>query len=145
MGVEYAITGEVAQITSDRPTEMNTIDGETTTQLRAAFDRFEGDPGAQVAILTGTGRASCAGMDLETFAAGERPAVLEGPGHFGGFGARQPTKPVVAAVNGPGLAGGLYIEWGAFGPPELIPRFEDRDQLTGRMGPRLRELLAGQT
>ncbi len=109
MGVEYEIDGGVARITLARPAAMNAIDGEMTAQLRAAVDRFESDPDARVAILTGTGRAFCAGMDLKAFAAGEGPDVLEGPGHFGGFVARERSKPVIAAVNGPALAGGLEL------------------------------------
>ena len=130
MSVDYTVAGEVATITLARPAAMNAIDGETTAQLRAAVDRFEADAEARVAILTGEGRAFCAGMDLKAFAAGEGPAVLEGPGHFGGFVARERSKPVIAAVNGPALAGGLELvlacdlaiasSAATFGVPEVL-------------------------
>ena len=65
-----------------------------TAALRAAMDRFEADREALVAILTGSGdRAFCAGMDLKAFAAGEGPAILEGPGGFAGFTHYPRTKP----------------------------------------------------
>ena len=101
-----------------------------TAALRAATARFEADHDALVAILTGSGdRAFCAGMDLKAFAAGEGPAILEGPGGFAGFTHAQRTKPVIAAVNGAALAGGCELvlscdlvvaaEHAVFGLPEV--------------------------
>ena len=108
--VRYEVIDRIATITLDRPARRNAIDAATTAALRAAMDRFERDPEALVAILTGSGdRAFCAGMDLKAFAAGEGPAILEGPGGFAGFTHYPRTKPCIAAVNGAALAGGCEI------------------------------------
>lgn len=108
--VRWEIADRVATITLDRPARRNAIDAAMTAALRAAFDRFEADDDALVAILTASGeRAFCAGMDLKAFAAGEGPAILEGPGGFAGFTHCPRTKPVIAAVNGAALAGGCEI------------------------------------
>lgn len=128
--VRYAAEGEVVTITLDRPAQRNAIDAAASRELRDAVGRFEADAAARVAILTATGdRAFCAGMDLKAFAAGEGPAILDGPGGFAGFTARPRTKPVIAAVNGDALAGGCEIvlacdlvvaaEQARFGLPEV--------------------------
>jgi enoyl-CoA hydratase/carnithine racemase len=100
----------IVTITLDRPERRNAVDAATTAALREAMDRFEADGEARVAILTGAGdRAFCAGMDLKAFLAGEGPEIIEGRGGFAGFTAYPRTKPVIAAVNGPALAGGCEI------------------------------------
>jgi len=108
--VRYEAIDRIATITLDRPAQRNAIDAATTAALRSALDRFERDPEALVAILTGSGdQAFCAGMDLRAFAAGEGPAILEGPGGFAGFTHYPRTKPCIAAVNGAALGGGCEI------------------------------------
>jgi enoyl-CoA hydratase len=129
-GVHYECAAAIATITLERPAQRNAIDAAMTAALRAAIARFEADETARVAILTGSGdRAFCAGMDLKAFAAGEGPAILEGPGGFAGFTHAQRTKPVIAAVNGAALAGGCELvlscdlvvaaEHAVFGLPEV--------------------------
>lgn len=128
--VRYEVLDRVATITLDRPGVRNAIDAATTTGLREAMGRFEDDSQVLVAILTGSGGlAFCAGMDLKAFAAGEGPAILEGPGGFAGFTHLPRTKPVIAAVNGAALAGGCELvlscdlvvaaEHATFGLPEV--------------------------
>lgn len=128
--VRYEIIDRIAIVTLDRPAQRNAIDAATAAALRAALDRFEADPEARVAILTGSGdRAFCAGMDLKAFAAGEGPSILEGPGGFAGFTHYPRTKPCIAAVNGAALGGGCEIvlscdlsvasEHARFGLPEV--------------------------
>jgi len=128
--VRYEVDSRIAIVTLDRPAQRNAVDAAMTAALRAAMDRFEADPEALVAILTGSGdRAFCAGMDLKAFAAGEGPAILEGPGGFAGFTHYRRTKPCIAAVNGAALAGGCEIvlacdlvvaaEDATFGLPEV--------------------------
>jgi len=128
--VRYEITDRIATITLDRPAQRNAIDAAMTAALRAATARFETDDNALVAILTGSGdRAFCAGMDLNAFAAGEGPMILEGDGGFAGFTHVQRSKPVIAAVNGAALAGGCELvlscdlvvaaENAVFGLPEV--------------------------
>jgi enoyl-CoA hydratase len=128
--VRYEVADRIATITLDRPAQRNAIDAAMTAALRSATARFEADPDALVAILTGSGdRAFCAGMDLKAFAAGEGPSILEGAGGFAGFTHVQRTKPVIAAVNGAALAGGCELvlscdlavaaEHAVFGLPEV--------------------------
>jgi enoyl-CoA hydratase len=101
--------GPVTVVAIDRPEVKNAVDTPTATALRQAFAEFDADPTACVAVLTGTGGTFCAGADLKALAGGERrPVPLEGPGPMG------PTrmtlaKPVVAAVEGHAVAGGLEL------------------------------------
>jgi enoyl-CoA hydratase len=128
--VRYDFADRIALITLDRPARRNAIDAAMTAALRAALDRFEADPEALVAILTGSGDlAFCAGMDLKAFAAGEGPAIIEGRGGLAGFTHYPRTKPCIAAVNGLALGGGCELalscdlivaaEHARFGLPEV--------------------------
>jgi enoyl-CoA hydratase/carnithine racemase len=128
--VRFSLADAVATLTIDRPDQRNAINAAVAAELLAAMDRFEADPAARVAVLTGAGdKAFCAGMDLKAFAAGEGPAIFGGRGGFAGFTRYPRTKPVIAAVNGAALAGGcelvlacdlvLAADTAVFGQPEV--------------------------
>jgi enoyl-CoA hydratase/carnithine racemase len=112
--VLYEKDGRVARVTINRPEAMNAIDPETHELLWRTWEDFRDDDALDVAILTGTGEAFCAGADLKTFIppwldrspAEVRANVATG---IGGLtrGLHRITKPVIAAVNGWALAGGL--------------------------------------
>ena len=93
----------VLVITLNRPDAMNAIDGALADGLWAAVQRLDDDAGLTAGVLTGNGRGFCAGMDLKAFARGESiNAVTD----FFRHGAR---KPLVAAIEGFALAGGLEL------------------------------------
>jgi enoyl-CoA hydratase len=109
MPVRTADEGRVRIVTIDRPEVRNAVDRPTADALLAAFEAFDGDDGADVAVLTGAGGTFCAGADLKGVADGRgNRVVAEGPGPMG------PTrlllsKPVIAAVEGHAVAGGLEL------------------------------------
>jgi enoyl-CoA hydratase len=102
----YEMRGPVALITINRPESRNAINAEVRAGLTAAWQRFEADDAARVAILTGAGdKAFCAGMDLKEASA----MGLKVPprGFIPTLGdALQVSKPTIAAVNGLAVAGG---------------------------------------
>jgi enoyl-CoA hydratase len=101
--------GPVTIVTLDRPEVRNAVDGPTAAALADAFRRFDTDTSANVAVLTGAGGTFCAGADLKALAAGRGNKVLvEGDGPMGPT-RLQLDKPVIAAVEGHAVAGGLEL------------------------------------
>jgi enoyl-CoA hydratase len=101
--------GAATVVTIRRPERRNAVDAPTAAALAAAFRAFDADAEAAVAVLTGAGGAFCAGADLKAIAAGAPLRVApDGDGPMGPTRLRL-SKPVVAAIEGPAVAGGLEL------------------------------------
>jgi enoyl-CoA hydratase len=109
MSVVAETSGNVTTIILSRPERRNAVDRDTAEALVGAFEAFDADPGAHVAVLWGAGGNFCAGADLVAMTEGRPNRIAEdGPGPMG------PTrmvlsKPVIAAVAGFAVAGGLEL------------------------------------
>ena len=107
---EEVLTSEedgILVVTINRPDAKNAMTKAAAEGIAAAMDRLDSDDNLRVGILTGAGGTFCSGMDLKGFLRGESPSV-EGRG-FGGVVQQPPEKPLIAAVEGYALAGGLEL------------------------------------
>jgi len=99
--------GNVLLITLNRPDARNAVNLALAEGVAAALDELDEAADLSVGILTGAGKAFCAGMDLKAFVTGERPWV--GDRGFAGIVQRSSRKPLIAAIEGFAVAGGLEI------------------------------------
>lgn len=101
--------GPVTTAIINRPEVRNAVDRETADALADAFRAFEADPNASVAVLAGAGGNFCSGADLKSFAQGRGNRLeASGDGPMGPSRMRL-SKPVIAAVSGFAVAGGLEL------------------------------------
>ena len=107
--VEYEQHGRVALLTINRPEARNAVNGDVANGMEAAIDRLEDDDEVWVGIVTGSGPVFSAGADLKAIAAGKAGELQTKRGGFAGIAQRERTKPIIAAVDGPALAGGCEI------------------------------------
>lgn len=112
MTVDYDLRGHVAVITINRPEARNAVNTDVAQGIEAAIDRLEADDEAWVGVLTGAqtdkGWIFCAGADLKQMSV-DPAGMSTRKGGFAGLVQRERTKPLIAAVDGPALAGGTEI------------------------------------
>jgi enoyl-CoA hydratase len=107
--IEVTTDGPIRIVTICRPQRRNAVDGATAEALLDAFTQFDADADASVAVLTGAGGAFCAGADLQALSEGDRrPVSDDGPGPMGPT-RLELSKPVIAAIEGHAVAGGLEL------------------------------------
>ncbi|MBR0869420.1 enoyl-CoA hydratase/isomerase family protein [Bradyrhizobium tropiciagri] len=114
MSIDFERRGAVALVTINRPDAMNALDVEHDRALADVWKEFEADETLLVGVLTGAGgRAFCSGGDLKTYMPWRRDVALHGTASTISFGgmtlADEITKPVIAAIQGHCIAGGLEL------------------------------------
>jgi enoyl-CoA hydratase len=107
--VDYEARGRVAVITLNRPEARNAVNGEVATEMEAAIDRLEETDDVWVGVINHTGPVFSAGADLKAIGAGKAAELATKKGGFAGLVRRDRAKPLIAAVDGPALAGGCEI------------------------------------
>ncbi|WP_326524951.1 crotonase/enoyl-CoA hydratase family protein [Sphingomonas sp.] len=118
--VTIAIDAGVADVRLSRPDKMNALDPAMFDAIIATIDRLAGEPGVRAVVLSGEGRAFCAGLDMASMASGGSGIDLETRTHGianrvqqVAWGWRELPMPVVAAIHGIAFGGGLQIASGA--------------------------------
>ena len=107
--VRVELDGPIAVVTIDRPERRNAVDSKTAEALIEAFAGFDSDENLSVAVLTGAGGTFCAGFDLKALSEGDENRLApDGDGPMGPT-RMQLSKPVIAAVEGYAVAGGLEL------------------------------------
>ncbi len=107
--VEYELEDHIALLTINRPEARNAVNGDVAQGMEAAIDQLEEDDDAWIGVLTGAGPVFSAGADLKAINSGQAAALATDRGGFAGIVMRERTKPIIAAVDGPALAGGTEI------------------------------------
>jgi enoyl-CoA hydratase len=132
MTVDYTQQGNVGIITINRPDARNAVNSDVAQGIESAIDQIESNDDVWIGIITGArtdkGYIFCAGADLKQMAV-DPGGMSTAKGGFGGFVTRERTKPIIAAVDGPALAGGTELvlaadmvvasETAVFGIPEV--------------------------
>jgi enoyl-CoA hydratase len=117
-----------AEVTINRPEARNAVNGDVANTMESILDEIEADDTIHAVVITGAGSTFCAGADLKKVAKGQGGELATKRGGFGGVVTRNFPKPLIAAVNGPALAGGFELvlacdlvvaaEGATFGLPE---------------------------
>jgi len=129
MAVTLEARDHVAILTINRPEARNAVNADVASGMEARLDEFEADDDFWVGIVTGAGTVFSAGADLKAIASSGGAGLGTQRGGFAGLVTRPRTKPLIAAVNGPALAGGceialacdmiVAVESARFGLPEV--------------------------
>jgi enoyl-CoA hydratase len=107
--VDYEIRGRIGVLKINRPEKKNAVNGDVARGMEEAIDKLEADPEVWLGVLTGEGNVFCAGADLKAINEGRAGELATERGGFAGITSRARTKPIIAAVDGPALAGGTEI------------------------------------